>query len=172
MYVDLPNLNRRDWLKTTGLTGIGAMAGCVSTPGSQAPDIESKPADVERVAADPTDVPDPVDWNEPREHDVSMETVEVTAEIEPGTTFDYMTFDGRIPGPMVRVRRGDRIRFQLTNPEDSDHPTTSTSTRHTGQAGAQRTRLSHQAKPPRSSSPLPTPASTSITAQCPTSTIT
>lgn len=51
-----------------------------------------------------------------------METPEVRAKIKPNTTFDYMTFDGRVPGPMVRVRHGDTIRFNLTNPEESTLP--------------------------------------------------
>jgi nitrite reductase (NO-forming) len=74
------------------------------------------------VVGDPTAVPPPVTWEEPREHEIAMQTTEVTAEIEPGATFDSMTFAGRIPGPMVRVRRGDRIRFKLTNPADSGLP--------------------------------------------------
>jgi len=48
--------------------------------------------------------------------------MEETAEIEPGVTFDYMTFDGRIPGPMVRVRRGDTVNLTLTNEEGNAMP--------------------------------------------------
>jgi len=117
----VPDLNRRDVLKGTGIAGFSAVAGCSAPVGereqSRPPDV-----DVDRVAADPTDVPDSVDWSEPRRHEISMETKELTAEIAPGVTFDYMTFDGQVPGPMVRVREGDRIHMELTNPEDSNLP--------------------------------------------------
>ena len=73
------------------------------------------PVDVPRVAADPTNIPGPVDWTEPRHHQITLETVEVVAEIEPGVTFRYMTFGGQIPGPMIRVRQGDTIEFTLTS---------------------------------------------------------
>ncbi|WP_247728765.1 copper-containing nitrite reductase [Halovivax limisalsi] len=79
----------------------------------------AKSVDVDRIAADPTDVPAPVDWSEPRTHELEIETTERTAEIEPGVTFDYMTFGDQVPGPMIRVRRGDTIRLTLTNSTES-----------------------------------------------------
>ncbi|PAU82889.1 nitrite reductase, copper-containing [Halorubrum salipaludis] len=135
--------NRRAFLKTAGIGAAAAFAGCTGgrqtdaatassdeTGGDESGEASAEatsldPAadvDVDRIAADPTDVPDPVDWDEPRTHEVTMETTEVTAEIEPGVTFDYMTFDGQVPGPMVRVRRGDTVNFTLKNPEDSGMP--------------------------------------------------
>lgn len=136
---------RRAFLKTAGIGAAAVLAGCIGggesdataattgetdgeetgSEGSSAETTSLDPVaevDVDRIAADPTDVPDPVDWDEPRTHDVTMETEEVTAEIEPGVTFDYMTFDGQVPGPMVRVRRGDTVNFTLRNPEDSGLP--------------------------------------------------
>lgn len=122
--MDRHNIERRDLLKSTGLASLGMTAGCRVPPASddRPPDPEPPSIDIDRVAADPTDVPPPVDWDQPREHEISMETPEVTAEIEPDATFDYMTFDGRVPGPMIRVRHEDRIRFQLTNPDGSNLP--------------------------------------------------
>ncbi len=82
----------------------------------------AKGVDTDWIAADPRDVPDPVDWDGPRHHGVEMTTTEETAEIEPGITFDYMTFDGRIPEPMVRVRRGDTVTFTTHNDESNSTP--------------------------------------------------
>jgi len=82
----------------------------------------AKEVDVDRIAADPTELPDPVDWDEPRRHEIEMTTTERTAEIEPGVTFDYMTFDDRVPGPMVRVRRGDTVNFTLHSEEENSLP--------------------------------------------------
>jgi len=125
------------------MTALGAgaaigLAGCVSTPSDgsvsanendtsgpvdQTEELDApQDTDVDRVAADPEELPDPVDWDEPQRHEVELTTTEVTAEIEPGVTFDYMTFGGRIPGPMVRVRQGDTVHLTLENPEENSMP--------------------------------------------------
>ncbi|WP_181692796.1 copper-containing nitrite reductase [Natronomonas sp. LN261] len=127
--------NRRTLLKTAGAASALTLAGCVSSgeqddPAAENPEPQpqeegldpAKSLDTDRIAADPTELPDPVDWNEPRHHEIEMVTTEETAEIEPGVTFDYMTFDGRIPGPMVRVRRGDTVNLTLTNEEGNAMP--------------------------------------------------
>ncbi|WP_049925046.1 copper-containing nitrite reductase [Halopiger goleimassiliensis] len=120
---------RRRFLTTVGAGSAIAVAGCLGGDGSEDPDEGTEggsddglpPAedvDADRIARDPTDVPDPVTWNEPREHDITIETERVTAEIEPGVTFDFMTFGGQIPGPMVRVRQGDRVNLTFDVPDD------------------------------------------------------
>ncbi|MGQ3411185.1 copper-containing nitrite reductase [Natrinema sp. LN54] len=122
-------LNRRHVLQSIGAAGVGAVAGCLdsSTQGNSAESDTSageeglpaaKAVDIDRIARDPTDIPDPVDWDEPREHDITIRTERVTAEIEPGVTFEYMTFEGQVPGPMIRVRRGDRVNLTFEVPED------------------------------------------------------
>ncbi|GAB3668899.1 copper-containing nitrite reductase [Halopiger thermotolerans] len=123
---------RRRFLQTAGAATALAVAGCLGSDtrsddratsddtaaGNESSSTAAKPVDVERIARDPTDVPDPVDWTEPREHDVTIATERLTAEIEPGVTFDYMTFEGRVPGPMLRVRRGDRVNLTFEVPDD------------------------------------------------------
>ncbi|WP_049925040.1 copper-containing nitrite reductase [Halopiger goleimassiliensis] len=119
-------LNRRTFVKGAGITGIAAVAGCLGSPTTEEPEPEptdeglapAEPVDADRIARDPTDIPPPVDWDEPREHDITLETERVTAEIEPGVTFDFMTFGGQVPGPMVRVRRGDRVNLRFEVPEE------------------------------------------------------
>ncbi len=116
-------------LQAIGATGALAVAGCLSsdaeenssnskTPAEEEGLPAAKSVDVDQIARDPTDIPDPVDWNEPRTHDVTIQTQKVTAEIEPGVTFDYMTFEGQVPGPMLRVRRGDTVNLTFDVPED------------------------------------------------------
>ena len=75
----------------------------------------AKAVDVSRVAAEPADIPPPIHRSAPRHHDVVLEAKQLTAEIEPGVTFDYMTFGDRVPGPMIRVRQGDTVRLTLKN---------------------------------------------------------
>ncbi len=116
-----------------GAAGTIAVAGCLggdqpqgnsatTTPAPATDDEEGLPAakavDVDRIARDPTDVPPPVDWTQPREHDVTVRTERLVAEIEPGVTFEYMTFEGQVPGPMIRVREGDRVTLTFDVPEE------------------------------------------------------
>ncbi len=75
----------------------------------------ARPVTSDRIVADPTNIPGPVDWTTPKTHEVTLDAVEVVAEIEPGVTFSYMTFGGQVPGPMIRVRQGDTVKFTLTN---------------------------------------------------------
>lgn len=129
------NSSRRTFLKAAGAGSALVLAGCTASDGAEeAPTQSTEPAeqeegldpaksiDTDRIAADPTDLPPPVDWDEPRYHEIEMVTTEETAEIEPGVTFDYMTFGGQVPGPMVRVRRGDTVNLTLTNEADSAMP--------------------------------------------------
>lgn len=62
-----------------------------------------------RVAADPKDIPPPIKRSTPKTHEITLESREMTAEIEDGVQFKFMTFGGQVPGPMIRVRQGDTI---------------------------------------------------------------
>jgi nitrite reductase (NO-forming) len=119
---------RRRTLQALGVGGATAAAGCtVQAPKADAEnqrervEQQSTPS-VDRVAADPTDVPDPIDRDEPAELDVTLRPEEVTAEIEPGVTFDYMTYNGQVPGPMIRVRKGDTVNLTFENPSENVLP--------------------------------------------------
>jgi nitrite reductase (NO-forming) len=54
--------------------------------------------------------------------EVHFHIAEVTATVVPGATLAYWTFDGGLPGPMVRARVGDTIDFFLHNPTGSTLP--------------------------------------------------
>jgi nitrite reductase (NO-forming) len=119
--------SRRELLGALGIGGTVAASGCTAGSNLEAEEIErgvrqAERRTVERVAADPTDVPDPIDRDEPVHHDVTLEVREVTAEIEEGKTFNYLTYEGQVPGPMIRVRQGDTVSFTLENPEESRMP--------------------------------------------------
>ncbi|CAI48890.1 nitrite reductase, copper-containing [Natronomonas pharaonis DSM 2160] len=128
------NPNRRTFLKAAGAGGAFLLAGCVGNEGEPTDESTPEPApqqagldpaqsvDTDRIAADPRDIPDPVDWDEPRHHEIEIATTEEIAEVEPGVTFQYMTFGGQVPGPMVRVREGDTINLTLTNESESAMP--------------------------------------------------
>ncbi|SDQ43617.1 copper-containing nitrite reductase [Natronobacterium texcoconense] len=127
------NKRRRRFLQTVGVAGAAALAGCFGDSGTDADDsgsngnsnsngnVELPPPEepeVDTIAADPTDVPDPVDWDSPRTHEIRIQTEEYVAEIEPGVTTRFMTFEGQVPGPMYRVRVGDTVRLTFDVPED------------------------------------------------------
>jgi len=112
---------RRRALQALGIGGLASLAGCTSGASSSASTttLSAPDPDVDRIAADPTDVPAPVDWTRPRHHEVTLTARELTAEIADGSTFTFMTFDGRVPGPMLRVREGDTVSFTLENAPDN-----------------------------------------------------
>ena len=52
-----------------------------------------------------------------------MTVVETEVVIEgDGTTYKAWTFNGQFPGPVVRVREGDTVKFTLENPKTSTYP--------------------------------------------------
>jgi len=50
-----------------------------------------------------------------------LETTEVLAEIAPGITFNYWTFNKTVPGPFFRIREGDIIKVTIKNSDSSLH---------------------------------------------------
>jgi len=73
-------------------------------------------ADISRQA---TEVPPPIGKREPQTVRVDLVTVELEGRLAEGTTFGYWTFNGRVPGPMLRVRVGDTVEVHLKNAENS-----------------------------------------------------
>src|SRR4030095_11817858 len=74
------------------------------------------------ISRDPTDLPKTVAYAEDGVVEVSLTTKEVIAEMADGTTFNYWTFDGTVPGPFIRVQEGDTIHLTIHNDETSLHP--------------------------------------------------
>src|SRR6185295_15808905 len=53
---------------------------------------------------------------------VRLDTTHKIIEIAPGVKYSAWTFGGQVPGPTVRARVGDRIRFSMTNRSDEPVP--------------------------------------------------
>ncbi|MCB9660974.1 MAG: nitrite reductase, copper-containing [Sandaracinaceae bacterium] len=96
-------------------------------------DPEALPAPVERV--DPTSLIEvvaqlgvppmaapPTGRTSPARVSVTLEVREETREIADGATFNFWTFGGTVPGPMIRVRRGDYVEMHLANHPDNTMP--------------------------------------------------
>lgn len=76
---------------------------------------------VKDIARDPNLVPPPIERSEPALVEVTLTAKEVVAEMAPGVHVNYWTFDGQVPGPMLRVRVGDTVRLTLKNDATNLH---------------------------------------------------
>ena len=52
---------------------------------------------------------------------INLTAKEVISEVAPGVVVNYWTFDGTVPGPMLRVREGDTVALTLHNDPTSLH---------------------------------------------------
>ena len=71
------------------------------------------------IAHDPADIPPPITRREPQTVRVDLETMELEAHLDVNSTYRFWTFNGRVPGPFIRVRVGDTVECYLKNAEDS-----------------------------------------------------
>ena len=85
--------------------------------------VTTRPAPQTLVEADisrePTDLPPPIGKHEPQTVRVDLFSVEVEGRLAEATTFGYWTFNGKVPGPFIRVRVGDTVDIHLKNSADS-----------------------------------------------------
>lgn len=80
------------------------------------PDIDPATLPVEKaVLGYAPEVAPPIKRKTPAKVVVELEVIEKKAEIAEGVTYTYWTFGDAVPGPMIRVRRGDYIEFHLKN---------------------------------------------------------
>jgi len=71
------------------------------------------------ISQNATDVPPPIGKRAPQTVRVDLATVELEGRLAEGTTFGYWTFNGKVPGPMLRVRVGDTVDVHLKNADSS-----------------------------------------------------
>ncbi len=64
----------------------------------------------------------PTGRDEPAKVVVKLEVKEFVAEIADGTQYTFWGFGGSVPGPMIRVRRGDFVELHLMNHPDNTMP--------------------------------------------------
>lgn len=118
----------------TGATGTGAnaparQATAASTPVNNGNMEDHGGALAENdVAADPNApkyaVHDPVAPKalEGTTHDIELVTEEKLMTVADGFVQKVWTFNGTVPGPVLRVRVGDTVRIHLKNPANSEMP--------------------------------------------------
>jgi nitrite reductase (NO-forming) len=74
------------------------------------------------VVHHPADLPGPIGSRGPATVRVDLTAKEVEGQLAAGATFSYFTFNGSIPGPMIRVRLGDTVELHLKNETTSAFP--------------------------------------------------
>jgi nitrite reductase (NO-forming) len=67
------------------------------------------------IIRDPTDLPPPIHTRPAEVVRVDLETVELVGQLDDMTTYNYWTFNGKVPGPFIRVRVGDTVEVHLKN---------------------------------------------------------
>lgn len=82
----------------------------------QAPPQTLVEADISKLS---TDLPPPIGKRAPQTIRVDLTTVELEGRLAEGTTFGYWTFNGKVPGPFLRVRVGDTVDVRLQNASGS-----------------------------------------------------
>lgn len=76
---------------------------------------EAARADSVSIVRDPTDLPPPITRRTAATVRFDLEAVEVNGWLADGTSFSYWTFNGKVPGPFLRVRVGDTVEIHLKN---------------------------------------------------------
>ena len=71
------------------------------------------------IVRDPTDLPGPIGSRGPENVRIDLEAVEMTGQLADGATYNYWTFNGKVPGPFFRVRVGDTVEVHVKNAANS-----------------------------------------------------
>jgi nitrite reductase (NO-forming) len=92
---------------SSGATAGGSMSGMTGT------------TSVDSVAASAVNIPEPITRTVPTTVNVNLTTSTVTGHLDGQTTYTYWTFNGTVPGPMLRVMQGDTVVIHLHNSDSA-----------------------------------------------------
>ncbi len=76
---------------------------------------------VDDIGMDPNEVPTEIKYDKDGIVRFDLEAKEVFGEVGKGIHFNYWTYNGKAPGPMMRVKEGDTVEISLTNHPSSIH---------------------------------------------------
>lgn len=68
------------------------------------------------------EVPQPIVRKEQAIVEIHLEAKRVVADVAPGAQYEQWTFNGHVPGPFIRVRRGDVLELHVTNADPTGTP--------------------------------------------------
>lgn len=110
-----------DSIPRVGAVIPAAVAATESAPSLPAIDPARLPVIEAQLGVPPNAAP-PTNRTSPARVVVRIEVREVVREIADGVQYTFWTFGGSVPGPMVRVRRGDLVELHLQNHPDNTMP--------------------------------------------------
>ncbi|MCA9847661.1 MAG: nitrite reductase, copper-containing [Dehalococcoidia bacterium] len=102
---------------TGGEGGSQTVANSAGTAGAAATAAPQQAVDLDYLPN--PEVAPPIDRNEPGTVQARLEIAEVEAKLADGVGYKYWTFNGTVPGPMIRARVGDHVEITIANPKDS-----------------------------------------------------
>ena len=74
---------------------------------------DSQNLDAVEISRLANDLPPPLHGTQPRLVRVELYTEELVAEMMPGVTYQYWTYNGKVPGPFIRAKAGDQVEIHL-----------------------------------------------------------
>lgn len=86
-----------------------------ATPAAPMAASDAAPGALADIVRAPADLPPQIVALGPRFVTVKIHAREVTGRLADGATYRYWTFNGKVPGPFIRVRVNDIVTVQLTN---------------------------------------------------------
>ncbi len=94
------------------LTGVGFTSNTLAT---DLPTVEAKLTTL-------PEVPAPITRKQPAKVVVKVEAKEYVGQLADGVQYKFWSFNGTVPGPMIRVRQGDSVELHLKNHSSSQFP--------------------------------------------------
>lgn len=71
--------------------------------------------DTAEIGRNADDLPPPIDRTEAQLVRVDLYTDELVAEMMPEVTYQYWTYNGKVPGPFIRAKAGDQVEIHLSH---------------------------------------------------------
>lgn len=99
-----------------GLLVSAACAARAADAGDQGP---PQGAPIVETLVAPPELPPAIHRDHPARVVVTLETTEVVKEMADGVRYTFWTFNGSVPGPMIRVRQGDTVELHFKNSPSS-----------------------------------------------------
>lgn len=90
----------------------GQMQHSMPMPSESTTAHQSEMDDIGRRA---DDLPPPLNRTQAQLVSVDLYTDEQVAEMMPGVTYEYWTYNGKVPGPFIRARAGDQVEIRLNH---------------------------------------------------------
>ncbi len=121
--------------KETGMRGKIVVEAADTSSGTQKPSTPTlppttagpvtlepaKPTAVSDISRQPIGFQPPIRRSGPVTVEFLLETRELVAELAPGITYAFWSYNRTVPGPLIRVREGDAVTVRIKNSDKQPH---------------------------------------------------